>query len=478
MKKLFLLVSVCCMPLLAQSVARSAFDSALRMENEGNVEQALTQYLRLIEGKQDEHVSLMASLQAGKIYLRARDYERATKLFEKVVTYFQYPELAAEAVLNIGKIRYQTARNLDDVKFALGEFQHAILTYKGTRAVQEALMYAGTIQENLNNYDQAKFLYQTVLFEHLESELAPAAHFRLARTLVLAGQYDRALEEFQKIRMNYPGHSLAELSRLAASAVYRLYFRPDPTSLFRSAEKAAVTSKDPVQMELLDHDKMVVLNKDQQLVTFDSEGKILNAQSVAGEQIFLRGGAIYQVGKKAIVLPSQQSATPVYQDEDKFKTFGEIFSFIENSFGEMFVAVDRGGIWRLELAQNRYLAQQLVAGSVKFRRLRVDSRNSIYALEEDRKTISVFDREGKSLAQISISGRSDQRMEDFYIDMFDNIYVLGDKEEVFIFQNLYTADRKKLLARVPVPLRDARSLVVDYSGRLYVCGKKGLIRFS
>ena len=461
-----------------QDVARSSFGAALRMEKEGNFDLALTQYLRLIEHGQDEEVTLLAKLRAGGIYLNQhQEAEKALGLFEEVAVFLQFPDLAAAALYNIGTIRYRRAQTEDDVKAALGEFQQITLVYKTSPAAVGALMSAGMIQETLNDFPKALLNYQSVAFGYPKSDLAPEAQLRLARCLVLAGQIEEALEELQKIQLFAPQSAQAKRGLSAASGIYRLFYSQQPSLLYRSSNLLTSSLKDPSQIEVARDGTLLVLSGGR-IAKYSQQGENAGPGGVGGNSFFLdNSGAIYSVSNTGVSTAQGPMRIQVKVKEE-LKAFKKPSTFVINSFGEMFVGSgEQGGIWKLNL-QDRALVANPLARTAKLVRLKVDSQNAFYALDQSQKTLLVLERNGQQLGQISAREFNIERIEDFALDLFDNLYLLSRKGEFIVLENLHKSGPARSLARVKTLTEKPRAIAVDDAGQVYVVGKKGIVVFG
>ena len=466
--------------LLYSQTARRALNTAIGMEEEGNHEQALSIYERLINGDQDEEVTLLARIRAGTIYLNQKqDYAQAQQFFESVVSHVEYSELASEALFNLGKIRYQQARTLDEIQDALGEFRQAIEIYGDTSAALDSLMFAGMIEENMNNLSRAVFYYQTAFYQYPESELASQAQFRLARCYMLMGSIGEALEELQKVRLNYPQSPEARLSLDASSSIYRLFYSNKITELYRQSAITTPQLDNPTQIEFVSDGNLLLLDKNR-VLTIGVDEKTVNAGRSNSASIFVdREGRVHNVTDRAI-RSGAQNILVQFQDKDDLKVFDKIKTFVQNSFGEGYVGGDKEGIWGLQMQGRNFLAVPLPGANIgKVVRLRVDSRGALYALDQNRQILNIVDRDGTLLKQISSKSYGIDRIQDFTIDFFDNLYLLNRDGGFVVLQNLYSAeDKLATLARVPTTVKKPKTIGVDHAGRVYVAGEKNLESFS
>ena len=466
--------------LVYSQTARRALNTAIGMEEEGSHEQALSIYERLINGDQDEEVTLLARIRAGTIYLNQKqDYAQAQQFFESVVSHVEYSELASEALFNLGEIRYQQARTLDEIQDALGEFRQAIEIYGDTSAALDSLMFAGMIEENMNNLSRAVFYYQTAFYQYPESELASQAQFRLARCYMLMGEIGEALEELQKVRLNYPQSPEDRMSLDASSSIYRLFYSNKITELYRQSAITTPQLDNPTQIEFVSDGNLLLLDKNR-VLTIGVDEKTVNAGRSNSASIFVdREGRVHNVTDRAI-RSGAQNILVQFQDKDDLKVFDKIKTFVQNSFGEGYVAGDKDGIWGLQLQGRNFLAVPLPWARIgKVARLRVDSRGALYALDQDRRLLNIVDRDGTLLKQINAKSYGIDRIQNFTIDFFDNLYLLNRDGGFVVLQNLYSAeDKLAALARVPTTVKKPKTIGVDHAGRVYVAGEKNLESFS
>jgi tetratricopeptide (TPR) repeat protein len=463
-----------------QDIARSAYDAALRLEKSGVYEQALTQYLRLIEGRQDEEISLMAKLQAAKIYLNAfKDHEKARAFLEDIAKRIDHPELAAEAVCNLGKVNYEEAQGLNDIQAALGEFQQVILVFRGTPAVAEALLLAAAVEESLGNIENARHHYQSILYESRDSSSAAPAEFRLARCHVVSGNPGAAIEQLQRIRLLYPSTPEAEMALRAASNLYRLYLLRQDQQLFHAREIATLNLDDVRQLEV-SGDQLFLLDKSE-LVTLETVGKFAGKKPAAGIRgIRLERAGGYSTNSDRAVEIKGQLKTVEYQDDEKVKVFDKLTSCVRNSFGESYIVGNFEGIWRLVekevKKEKRLIAEPFMSMSGRIRRLRLDTENWFYALSDKDGSLWVLNREGGTEIQIKEDQYKFDSILDFALDGYDNLYLLG-KKEILVFDNLHrSGKRPRVLSRVDHPVKNVRRIAVDGTGQIYLACKKGITK--
>jgi len=462
----------------AENIARTAYEAAQRLEKNGVYEQALTQYLRLVEGGQDEEISLMAKLQAAKIYLNSfQDYAKARTLFGDIAKRIDFPNLAAEAVCNLGKANYQESQGLNDIKAALGEFQQVILVYRETAAASEALLSAAEIEETLGNLKSAKHYYRSILYESRDKSAAPPAAFRLARCYVVSGEVATAIEELQRLRLLYPSSPEAETSLRAASNLYRMYLLKQESRSFRAKDLVTMELDDVAQLEVFGPNLLLLGKAD--LLTIGPDGKVVERKPMAGIRcIRVERGSIATNNDRAVQIKGQMT-TVEYQDDDKIKIFDKVLASTRNSFGETYVIGDFEGIWKLipkEInKQKKVIAEPFASLPDRPGRLRLDTENWFYALANNEKSLFVLDRQGNTKLQIREDAYNLDSILDFALDGYDNLYLLGKKQIVIIDNVHRPAQGPKVLARVDLPFKNPRRIAVDTAGQIYVAGKKGIV---
>jgi tetratricopeptide (TPR) repeat protein len=340
-------------------------------------------------------------------------------------------------------------------------------------------MFAGMIEENMNNLSRAVFYYQTAFYQYPESELASQAQFRLARCYMLMGSIGEALEELQKVRLNYPQSPEARLSLDASSSIYRLFYSNKITELYRQSAITTPQLDNPTQIEFVSDGNLLLLDKNR-VLTIGVDEKTVNAGRSNSASIFVdREGRVHNVTDRAI-RSGAQNILVQFQDKDDLKVFDKIKTFVQNSFGEGYVAGDKEGIWGLQLQGRNFLAVPLPGTRIgKVIRLRVDSRGALYALDQDRRLLNIVDRDGTLLKQINAKSYGIDRIQDFTIDFFDNLYLLNRDGGFVVLKNLYSAeDKLAALARVPTTVKKPKTIGVDHAGRVYVAGEKNLETFS
>jgi outer membrane protein assembly factor BamD len=69
-------------------------------------------------------------------------------------------------------------------------------------------------------YEAARESFQRLVERHPESELAPAAAFLVGETYYRAGEFEKAVPEFQSFVTLYPGHAIADLGQYRLARGY------------------------------------------------------------------------------------------------------------------------------------------------------------------------------------------------------------------------------------------------------------------
>jgi outer membrane protein assembly factor BamD len=75
-------------------------------------------------------------------------------------------------------------------------------------------------------YEGARDMFQRIVERHPESDLVPVARFLVGETFYRAGEYDKAVPEFEGFVTLYPGHQIADLGQYRLA---RSYFDAMPT---------------------------------------------------------------------------------------------------------------------------------------------------------------------------------------------------------------------------------------------------------
>lgn len=129
-------------------------------------------------------------------------YINAIKEFEAVIDLDPASEYAEVSQINIGRAYFLNG----DYKRALKAYDKVLQKYPGTRRTQEILerkFQVGVAQ--LENNEQAAInIFEKIIEKHPLGPLAPDAQVKIADCYFKLGQYEDALDAYEKFLENYP----------------------------------------------------------------------------------------------------------------------------------------------------------------------------------------------------------------------------------------------------------------------------------
>ncbi|MHB2025827.1 MAG: tetratricopeptide repeat protein [Elusimicrobiota bacterium] len=122
-----------------------------------------------------------------------------------------YPQSDAAAYANLfaGDVLYQGGRYQD----ALANYQKVLSQGRPLVIQPFALDDAALAEESLGDCKDSAVMSRRFLDAYPENFLAPQAHLSLARCLEALGQIDEARAAYQKIALQYPGTSFAQIAQ-------------------------------------------------------------------------------------------------------------------------------------------------------------------------------------------------------------------------------------------------------------------------
>ncbi len=171
---------------------RTLFYRASAWWQEENLEQAKTEYRRLVNSA-DPEIAALSAFRLGDIFLLDRDYERAENYYR------QAGEITPDH-------------------------------YTATAA----LFQRGLIARRTRDYNRATKFFQQVLAQTRDQALEEKTLFELAGTIFLAGDYQQALNLYRQFQRRFPESSLAEQALLQeAFCLYNLRHYPEAVNAFQ-----------------------------------------------------------------------------------------------------------------------------------------------------------------------------------------------------------------------------------------------------
>ena len=142
-------------------------------------------------------------------------YDRAFALFDQLIRDYPGSVLADESQFNKAMCYYGKG----NWSRALEEFDKLREEFRGTELVHSLVYYTGMILTEKQDYKNARIEFMNVV-DSGHPELAPLAQFGIAQTFFAEGQYEKAIESYEKVISNWPESKTAADSHFYTGWVY------------------------------------------------------------------------------------------------------------------------------------------------------------------------------------------------------------------------------------------------------------------
>ena len=497
------LFTVCVLPCFGQArVGQAELRNAIRLEQEGRYDNALSEYERIVGTDADAEIKLEARVRAGRIYLDEKgDVARAVRFFEEGAKAVRFPELVAMSRVYYGRAILATARAEADYDRALTEFDSVIRTYGDSSAVVEALIFGGSVLELQHKFERAIINYQSVVFGSPDSPFAPLAFVRLGHTLARMGRTADALGAYQNVQSLYAGKPVAADAKKAATLLFRLFMlkerSPDIFAPVVIAEKSdSFKLDDPSRLDWLNSGDIRITDKERVFEVSAASGAnaagratpaAAQVRPAAGSRGDCRDfqGREYRVAKKSITPPGSRGVSPhIRKPDGKMEVLDEVLACGVNRYGEIVIsAKGPDGIYKMDPATGE--STPFMPGQKHALKIAVDSESNFYFLNPEETAISIVDADGKAVTAISSPTVSIKELADFGLDAFDNIYLLDKQGKFVVLGGIGLAEHLKLkqihkqdIVVAAKPAKDLRAITVAPAGTVYVVGKEQLFGFQ
>ena len=212
---------------------------------QGKIKEALTWVQKYRDAK-DRAVRQVARFKEAKIYYQQKDYEKAKELFERFIYDFPESEYLSSAYFYLGKTHYF----LGDYDTAITYFDKVALMYKdsdlGGYALQAkawCLLRKGDLESAEKALEEAKRRLKT---------LTDSFEFARGYLLYKRGKYKEALAQFESLLVKYPNSSwLKEANFWIAECLFNLGNYQDALEYYQKVIGSYSLSSDPDAKEML-----------------------------------------------------------------------------------------------------------------------------------------------------------------------------------------------------------------------------------
>ncbi|HSE41855.1 MAG TPA: tetratricopeptide repeat protein [Acidobacteriota bacterium] len=465
----------------ADDPAKGHFDSALFFMQSEKYQQALDDLNFIVKSFPQSSLADDALLQLGMYYFeREKKLDQALTSFQQIKDNYTNSNSAPAAYYYIGLI-YLNRHNVNDLDEAYANFERVTRVFPSSEWVDKSLVGAGIALKLRGEYDKAYEEFSKLKVRFAASPLAPKAQYEMGLCSLSSDSYIDAAYDFQQLINQFPDSEFAQPAREINTIIYRLHianqadrklFQPDPSY------SALIPQLDnPLGMAIDSKGNLYLSDKDKKTVNvFDSAGKSANSFSLLEPYtVFVDDRDLAIIANNTGISIGKESASFSFEREGKPpEPLNEIRSAAINTFGEVYVVSERTpGILVYDPARKQLTTSPLSKTEREFTKVIVNSRNQVYALEKQRKQILLFAPDGKVIYGIGPSGKGYvfDRIEDFAVDRANHLYVLNKNPRgILIFGPdgallRFIASEKKGGSLV---FEDGRLIAVGPSGSIFI----------
>ena len=451
--------------------------SGLAFVQDGNYEEALEDFQAVVTLYPASTVVDNALLEIARYHLEVRGaLDQAVATADGIVNSQAYSQgdAAPEAYVILGRAALARRRSDADIQDAISSFQRGLRLYPDAPAVSQSLFYIAEGQRMAGRTDAALAAYRRVFTEHPGDPWAIRARLGAGTMAAFLDDPITAMEEFQRVRDEYPDRPEATAALARTTILFRLFVRPrESTFAIREiGDRGDRTTRKVVALATLS-DGNVVVATDRGVSSLrpatlpTAERPRALGVGPDGAVVIDERGVVHRAagGPLRFVVPGRGDA----------RTLEDVDAVGATSTGDWLVADREARTIQRFSRTGDYLGPY---ADVRAERLAVGPLDRVAVLDNDER-IYVYDG-GERIAQISTRVADTYRIDnpvDVAFDAFGNLYVL-DREGVYVFDR----DRR-LLTRFPSSedapgaFDRATALAIDSFGRLYVADERDHVIF-
>lgn len=465
--------------------ARQLLEGGRQYWIKGQYKQALDNFNMIISGFSSTDSVDDALLEIGRYHLEVEgNTNKAREAFEQVTKRFPQSDGAPGAYYYLGWLTMNKASSAAELDDALAQFDRVRTLYPRSDWVPNAFYAAGIVHRKAGRMPEAVESERRVALEYPTSEAAPAAQFQIGHCLALTGEPRQAMEEYQRVRNRYPESEWAARALDRITGLYRLYGSEKPA--FSLDPGFAVGAGDvlrDVKAILMTPARTLWIASDKikSAVPYDRDGKMgpsLSVQDVRSLSLSPKGDLVVaarfavRIGKdiKSFAIPSDKPG--------EMDSLEKITSAVMMPGGTLLVADEKKKrVYRYD-GQFQFQGTFPDSKERSVTRMTLDSEGGIVLLDEDEKTVRVFDETGRFLRGVGGKGTGFELKHpvDVAVDPARNTYVADEEAGVYVF-----SAQGRLLATVTSDqMRRPAALTLDPSWAILVYDEKAqrVLRFK
>lgn len=470
--------------LTANDPARGHYESAQVFMRDGKYQQALDDLNFIVKSFPENPLADDALLQLGTYYMeQEKDLDHALTFFQQVKDKYTESNSAPAAYYYLGQI-YLSRRDANDLDEAYADFERVTRVFPASAWVDRSLVGAGTALKLRGEFDKAYEEFAKVKVRFADSPLAPQAQYEMGICALYGESHVEAAYDFQQLIDQFPGSDYSRPARQLNTIIYRLYLaaQTDRRSYAADASFNLMLRDvdDPTGMMIDTHGNIYLADKGKKTVyQFDPSGKPLSTfPSPTLISVFVDDrDMMYLANEASIIKPTREALSFMLNKEGKAEPMEDIKSAAVNLFGDYFIVTGKSpGIQVFDQRGTAVATPGLTKTEREFSKVLTNSRNQIYGLDKQRKTLVLFGPDGKALFALGPQGKGFEfdRIDDFAIDRANHIYLLTKNPRgVLIFSPSGT-----LLKFLPsdksggaLAFEDAKLIAVGPSGAIYILDK-------
>jgi TolA-binding protein len=459
--------------------ARRLLEDGRAYWTKGQYKQALDNFNTIISGFSGSESVDDALLEIGRYALEVEgNAARARESFDTVAKRYPQSDSAPGAYYYLGWLALTQSQKPEDIDDALAQFTRVQRLYPRSDWVPQALHASGLAERKVGRYPEAVDAQRRVVLEYPASPAAAAAQFEIGHCLTLLGEPRLAMEEFQKVRNGFPESPWAAQALERTTELYRLYEGSRPA--FRLDSGFAIGSGDAlkdVRAILMTPARTLWIASDKvrAALSYDAGGRpsaSLAGQDLSGlsltpgNEIVVAARAAVRVGPrdiKTLTIPGEKPGSS--------EPLEKITAALVLPGGEMLVADEkRKRVLRFAGEPLAYQGTFPDGREREVRRLVSDSEGAIVLLDQDAKSVQVFDARGRAIRTLGPKGPGYElrRPVDVAVDHSRNLYVADEELGVL----LLAPDGRLLTMIGGEEARKPRALTLEPGGALLVYSDK------
>ncbi len=411
-----------------EEVARRQLESGRAFAAQGNYTEALKDFRAVAETFATTSVADDALLEIARYYLDVEgNSAQAAEAVEAILRTYSTSDSAPDAYVMSGRLALARSRQGPELDAALANFDRVIRLFPTSGAVARSLQLSGETFYYAGRLDEALANLGRVTAEYPAGQAAAEAHLTAGQVLVALGRPILAMEELQQVRNRWPDSEAAGRALARLTLLHRLYVRASAGAAFASTTETV----GPPRLQNV----VRLVRTSAGRIYWSTESAIGLLDGAAGDRVpaFTRfrlltsdaAGNPIAVDSASLKSMSGESVPILLPDsQGGAQVLDKIVEAVQLSNGQWLVMDDdQRAVQRF----NRDGSYASVFAAARVRRMAVNLRDRVAAIERDRREVLVFDADGKSVARIPLrSGGFELRdPEDLTFDEFGHLYVLG-----------------------------------------------------